>query len=146
MGKGNYPRKGFSHWVSFDGQGVYENPIINTDGETKKINGFMTDILSDAAMDWLGKDRDKPFCLYLSHKAIHGPFTPAPRHEHLYDGAKLPTRRTASTTSRASPTGSRRAGSRELASMRQVTRELDRGRSASSFDAWLRRMRGSGGF
>ena len=90
QGKGSYPRKGFNHWVSFDGQGVYENPKINTDGEEQQANGFMTDILSDAAMDWLKKDRTQPFCLYLSHKAIHGPFTPAPRHEHLYEGDKFP--------------------------------------------------------
>jgi len=90
QGKGNYPRKGFNHWVSFDGQGVYENPKINTDGVEQQVQGFMTDILSDAAMDWLRKERTQPFCLYLPHKAIHGPFTPAPRHEHLYDGEKPP--------------------------------------------------------
>lgn len=89
QGKGSYPRKGFNHWVSFDGQGVYENPTINTDGKTEQVTGYMTDILSDAAMDWLKKDRTEPFCLYLPHKAIHGPFTPAARHEHLYDGAKF---------------------------------------------------------
>jgi arylsulfatase A-like enzyme len=90
QGKGNYPRKGFNHWVSFDGQGVYENPTINTDGKVSQINGYMTDILSDAAMDWLKKDRTEPFCLYLPHKAIHGPFTPAARHETLYTDAKFP--------------------------------------------------------
>lgn len=90
MGKGSYPRKGFNHWVSFDGQGVYENPTINTNGVEKQVDGFMTDILSDAAMDWLKQSRDKPFCLYLSHKAIHGPFTAAPRHEKLYEDAKFP--------------------------------------------------------
>lgn len=90
QGKGNYPRKGFNHWVSFDGQGAYENPTINTDGVTRQVNGYMTDILSDAAMEWLRKDRAEPFCLYLSHKACHGPFSPAPRHANLYDGVEFP--------------------------------------------------------
>lgn len=90
QGKGDYPRKGFNHWVSFDGQGAYENPTINTDGKTEQVNGYMTDILSDAAMAWLRKDRSAPFCLYLPHKAIHGPFTPAPRHENLYTDAQFP--------------------------------------------------------
>lgn len=90
MGKGNYPRQGFNHWFSFDGQGVYENPTINSDGDVKQVSGFMTDILSDEAMDWLKKDRTSPFCLYLSHKAVHQPFAAAPRHEHMYDGEKSP--------------------------------------------------------
>ncbi len=90
MGKGNYPRKGFSHWVSFDGQGPYWNPNINTNGEVRQISGYMTDILNDAAMAWLRQDRDKPFCLYLSHKALHGPFEPAPRHANLYEGVEFP--------------------------------------------------------
>lgn len=90
QGKGGQPRKGFNHWYSFDGQGVFENPTINNDGDVKQVNGFMTDILSDEAMSWLKKDRTSPFCLYLSHKAIHQPFSAAPRHEHLYDGEKPP--------------------------------------------------------
>lgn len=90
QGKGNYPRKGFNHWVSFDGQGVYDNPTINTDGVVKKTEGYMTDILNDAAMEWLQKDRTKPFCLYLAHKAVHDPRKPAARHEHLYEGVKFP--------------------------------------------------------
>lgn len=90
QGKGNYPRKGFNHWVSFEGQGAYENPTINTDGKVEQVNGYMTDILSDAAMEWLRRDRTAPFCLYLPHKAVHGPFTPAPRYANLYDGVKFP--------------------------------------------------------
>lgn len=90
MGKGNYPRKGFSHWVSFEGQGPYWNPNINTNGEVRQVEGYMTDILSDAAMSWLRQERDKPFCLYLSHKGLHGPFEPAQRHANLYDGVEFP--------------------------------------------------------
>lgn len=90
QGKGSYPRKGFDHWVSFDGQGRYDNPIINTNGEIKETPGYMTDILSDAAMDWLRRDRDKPFCLYLPHKAVHGPFKPADRYAGMYENTKFP--------------------------------------------------------
>ncbi len=90
QGKGNYARKGFNHWVSFDGQGVYDNPVINIDGEVKQRDGYMSDILNDAAMTWLRKDRKQPFCLYLAHKGLHGPFKPAARHEDLYEGVKFP--------------------------------------------------------
>jgi len=89
QGKGSYPRPGFNHWVSFDGQGVYMNPDINIDGKMRKMDGaYITDVLNDAAMEWLRKDRTSPFCLYLSHKAIHEPFRPAERHKDLYIGQK----------------------------------------------------------
>jgi len=38
-------------------------------------------------MEWLRKERDpqKPFFLYLGHKAVHSDPLPAPRHAHQYD-------------------------------------------------------------
>jgi arylsulfatase A-like enzyme len=44
----------------------------------------MTDLLSGHAVEFARKKRDKPFCLYLAHKAVHGPFTPAARHKDLF--------------------------------------------------------------
>ena len=32
----------------------------------------------------------KPFLLYLGYKAVHYPFTPAPRHARRYEGKKIP--------------------------------------------------------
>lgn len=86
------PRQGFDHWVSFKGQGVYFNPKLNVDGKSVEREGYITDLLTDYATDWLTQQAggDKPFCLYLSHKAVHGPFTPAPRHAHALDDVELP--------------------------------------------------------
>ena len=81
MGNDDSPRPGFDRWVSFKGQGVYDDPQINIDGESSKVEGYMTDILNEKAVEFLRKPREKPFLLYLSHKAIHGPFTPADRHK-----------------------------------------------------------------
>ncbi len=39
---------------------------------------------------WLGEKQQRPFCAYLSHKAVHTPITPAPRHQKLYEGAAHP--------------------------------------------------------
>ena len=82
------PRPGFNRWVSFKGQGSYDDPVINVDGVTSKHTGYMTDILTDYAVDWLNKPREKPFCLYLCHKAVHGPFKPAKRHANLFADIK----------------------------------------------------------
>jgi hypothetical protein len=47
-------------------------------------NGYLTDELTDYAMAWLEKERDpdKPFFLYLGHKAVHADLPPPPRYAH----------------------------------------------------------------
>lgn len=82
------PRKGFNHWESFKGQGVYYNPNLNINGTQVqyKDSTYITDLLAEHAIDWLDKKRDKskPFFLYLSHKAVHSPLAPAKRHKGMY--------------------------------------------------------------
>jgi N-acetylglucosamine-6-sulfatase len=84
MGNDDSPRPGFDHWVSFKGQGQYENPMINVDGKASRVEGYMTDILNEHALNFIKAEHKKPFVLYLAHKAVHGPFTPADRHKDLY--------------------------------------------------------------
>ena len=90
MGNNDSPRPGFDRWVSFKGQGVYHDPVINVDGEASKVDGYVTDILTSYALNFVKQKREKPFVLYLAHKAVHGPFTPAERHKDLFADAKLP--------------------------------------------------------
>ena len=78
------PRPGFSHWVSFRGQGPYEHPTLNINGDRIEVEGYTTDLLTDHAVAFLERDHDRPFLLYLSHKAVHAPFTPAERHRGRY--------------------------------------------------------------
>lgn len=47
------PKPGFGRWVSFRGQGVYFDPMLNIDGERRQIKGYITDILTDFAMEWM---------------------------------------------------------------------------------------------
>lgn len=95
------PRPGFDKWVSFRGQGAYfpttgipaaaaaagKRNMLNVDGKAVPQAGYITDELTDYAMSWLDKERDKskPFFLYLSHKAVHSDPLPAPRHRGQYD-------------------------------------------------------------
>lgn len=91
MGRTNDdPRPGFDHWVSFRGQGTYFNPTLNIDGERVKRKGYISDLLTDCAVEFIGRAHDKPFCLYLSHKAVHADFAPAPRHKGVYAGRTYP--------------------------------------------------------
>ena len=86
-GESDAPQPGFDHWVSFLGQGVYVAPKVgyqlNVDGKHVPLKGYMTDELTDYAVKWIKQQKpaEKPFFLYLSHKAVHSNFVPAPRHE-----------------------------------------------------------------
>ncbi|MEO7299454.1 MAG: sulfatase [Verrucomicrobiota bacterium] len=89
MGNDDSPRPGFDRWVSFKGQGVYNDPMINFDGKAEKVPGYITDILNSNAVAFVKKDHEKPFVLCLAHKAVHGPFTAAERYKNLYPDAKF---------------------------------------------------------
>ena len=85
------PKPGFDRWVSFRGQGVYYNPTLNFDGERREqVEGYTSDLLTEYAIDWLEqREEDKPFFVYLSHKAVHAEFYPAERHAGVYAEAEL---------------------------------------------------------
>jgi len=83
------PRKGFDKWISFKGQGVYYNPELNIDGKKVPREGYITDILTEYAVDYLKQEHTKPFCLILSHKAVHAMFEPAERHKGKYKNVKI---------------------------------------------------------
>ncbi|MEP2776256.1 MAG: sulfatase/phosphatase domain-containing protein [Luteolibacter sp.] len=85
--------QGFDHWEILPGQGSYYNPdFLQQDGGKKRYQGYVTDIVTDRAIDWLGKERDadKPFVLMCQHKAPHRNWSPALRHTTLFDGVKIP--------------------------------------------------------
>jgi arylsulfatase A-like enzyme len=93
------PRPGFDRWVSFVGQGVYFDPDMNLDGVAAKESGYMTDILTRYATDFIrGTDRERPFVVFVAHKAVHPEvlpgrvrsFPPAP-------GERWPARRITTT-------------------------------------------------
>jgi N-acetylglucosamine-6-sulfatase len=89
LARHNRPRTGFDYWFSFAGQGNYEKNTFNENGSETVIERYITDELNDRAISFINRKRDKPFALYLSHKAIHGPFTPAQRHRDLYASESL---------------------------------------------------------
>jgi N-acetylglucosamine-6-sulfatase len=93
------PRPGFDHWISFQGQGVYVDPVLNVNGAQARVTGYTTDILTDSAIGWLKRrPRDRPFFLYLSHKGVHAEFVPAERHRGRYAAEKISYPRTMADT------------------------------------------------
>jgi N-acetylglucosamine-6-sulfatase len=95
------PRPGFDHWISFPGQGVYQDPILNVNGRRGRVAGYTTDVLTDSAIAWLQRrPASKPFFLSLSHKATHAEFIPPERYRGRYAKAKIPYPATMANTER----------------------------------------------
>ena len=89
---GDQPQPGFDKWVSFRGQGTYlpSRDGLNVDGKRVPQKGYITDELTDYALDWLGTlPQDQPYFMYLSHKAVHADFVPAERHKGMYAKEKF---------------------------------------------------------
>lgn len=101
MGNDPTPRPGFDYWVGLPGQGRTVDPILYEDGGLHEVRGYVTDILTDRAVAFIERDRQKPFLLYLAHKAVHpdarqlddgsvdlnypSRYIPAPRHRGMYE-------------------------------------------------------------
>ena len=83
---------GFDYWNILTGQGDYYNPNFIDNGEKKQIQGYVTNITTDLALDWLEnkRDKNKPFCLLLHHKAPHRTWMPDTCDLDLYDDVVYP--------------------------------------------------------
>jgi arylsulfatase A-like enzyme len=93
--------------VSFPGHGSIMDPVLNIDGDERQHQGYITDLLNAHAIEFLSKERDRPFALFFAHKAVHpdayqaadgtidfknGGYLPALRHADLYKGKHFPRR------------------------------------------------------
>jgi N-acetylglucosamine-6-sulfatase len=126
MGNDDSPRPGFDYWVSFKGQGTYHNPELNENGKRVPTHGYTTDILSERAVTFLERRHEKPFFLWLAHKAVHpelvqrddgsiddpnaGKFIPPDRYKSLYAGIKPARRPNAVSAPKDKPALERKIG------------------------------------
>ena len=85
--------QGFDHWEILPGQGDYYNPtFIQMNGEKVQVEGYATNIITDKAIDWIENQRDKnkPFCMLLHHKAPHRTWMPDTCDFKLFAGQNFP--------------------------------------------------------
>ena len=93
MGEDNdAPRPGFDWFVSHKGQGKYFDTEWNIGGERREVvPGYYTTVVTDFSLDWLKRQpAGKPWALCLGHKAPHSFYFPEPKHEHAFDGVRVP--------------------------------------------------------
>ncbi len=85
------PPIGFDYYHVLPGQGDYYNPVMIENGERKKHEGYVTDLITDFSLDWLkNRDEHKPFLMMLQHKAPHRNWQPGPDHLTTYDDVEIP--------------------------------------------------------
>ncbi|HOR29667.1 MAG TPA: sulfatase-like hydrolase/transferase, partial [Candidatus Sumerlaeota bacterium] len=83
---------GFDAWEVLPGQGSYYNPDFLTPEGRHRRDGYVTDIITDLALDWLQTRRnaEKPFMLMIQNKAPHREWEPGPKHLTTYDDVTIP--------------------------------------------------------
>lgn len=88
MGPQSGKRPGFDYSASFVGQGVYFDCPVEINGTKTATKGWIDDVSTDYAIDFIKSNKDKPFSLVLGYKTCHGPFTPPERHAQTYGEAE----------------------------------------------------------
>lgn len=90
-----YPQ-GFDYWNILPGQGQYYNPsLIGMQGDTTRVEGYATDVITDLTINWLDKqDPDKPFCVIVGEKAPHRTWMPDTGDLGKFDHIKFPLPKT----------------------------------------------------
>jgi arylsulfatase A-like enzyme len=78
-------------WNQADIQGDwYNNQPMSIDGAPKqKVPGYSTDNYTQYAVDYVKRDKGKPWLLWLCFNAPHLPNTFHPRHKEEYEGAEV---------------------------------------------------------
>ena len=80
----------FVTFTASGGQGIYfDCPLIIDGVATERKGKYLTEDLTDLALDFIRKEKEGPFCVYLAHKAPHQPFTPPHELKNLYKDADV---------------------------------------------------------
>ena len=78
----NHPNnRGFDEFYGFlaGGRSYFpmENPstehMLQFNGERVEFDDYLTDVLGQKSVDYVGENKDKPFFMYLSYNAVHTP-------------------------------------------------------------------------
>jgi arylsulfatase A-like enzyme len=89
MGNQAGQRPGFGHSASFINQGTYQNCPFEINGRRTPTTGWVDDVTTDFAIEWLKENHGEPFSMVVGFKSPHnrrgGDSLPA-RLRSLYEG------------------------------------------------------------
>jgi len=89
MGEQRGQRPGFDHSASFVGQGTYQNCPFEVNGVKTPTKGWVDDVSTNFAIDWLKQNRERAFSMVVGYKSPHnkrGGDNLPPRLRELYAG------------------------------------------------------------
>lgn len=91
MGSQRGQRPGFDYSASFIGQGTYFNCPFEINGTATPTQGWVDDVSTEYAVQFIKENRERPFSLTLGFKTCHGPFQPPDRFKDTYAGEQART-------------------------------------------------------
>lgn len=82
-------RPGFTDAFTFVDQGVYPNCRFLQNGVWVDTQGWVDDVTTDHAIDYIRAHRAGPFALFIGFKSPHDNRTPPARYANLYAGVEI---------------------------------------------------------
>ena len=84
--KDDSPRPGFDWFVTHKGQGSYYDTEFAFNGfDRRVVPGYYTTVVTDMAIEWMNRSREKPFLLMLGQKAPHSFYLPEAKYEDTFE-------------------------------------------------------------
>lgn len=80
---------GFKGWVKYY-QPLMRECVAGQWSDPKICHGYVDDLVTDRAIQWLEQKHEKPFCAFIWFNAPHAPFYRPRRLLDLYNGIKIP--------------------------------------------------------
>jgi arylsulfatase A-like enzyme len=100
----NYPMRaidqGFQDALTLNGGGIgqpsdpsggesYFDPILFANGKPQKFPGYVSDVITSAALKFIGQNRDRPFFTYVAFNAPHTPLEVPDKYYQIYQAMNL---------------------------------------------------------
>jgi len=89
MGQQSGKRPGFTTSASYIGQGQYFDCPFEIDGVARPTQGWVDTVATDFALEFIRKNRTRPFLAVVGFKAVHEKREPRPEDRELYDGVQV---------------------------------------------------------
>lgn len=80
---------GFKGWIKYY-RPLLRECVAGQWSDAKVHEGYVDDLVTDRAVQWLRQKHDKPFCAFVWFNAPHAPFYRPRRLLDLYNGVKIP--------------------------------------------------------
>ena len=93
MGDSATSQQGFSHWFAMPtGGSRYQDGEMIWHGKTQVYPGYLTEMLTDKAIEFIEQSRPDPFFCYLAYNAPHTPYEGTPeKYRQIYRDSPLRT-------------------------------------------------------